>query len=129
MTETDAGTLEILNVGTGGITIALTGPDAIEAERFRRMVTDMLRRGYALFVERDKAFIPVKAFDPEALSYLVSDVPGVDLSAVAETPPTGEARCWCGRKKGHTGLHSRKGEKEIPARKAKTVAVHRSAGG
>lgn len=138
------GEIDVLNVGAGHLKIEYSKADTIERERARRMVTDMLRRGYSLFVEMDDGTLSlVKEFDAEREVYIVSDVParsdeaeprpqlpalrGLDdgpaLAAVADAPET-KLCTKCLRPK-----HRGRCKKEIPMRTAKVTAVGRSAGG
>lgn len=48
--------------------------DPIETERAKRVVTDMLRRGYALFIEDDnKKLHKVKTFDATNGIYIIAE--------------------------------------------------------
>lgn len=71
------GILEILNVQKGDITIVLDKGNTAEVIRAKRIITDMLRRGYALVVEveRDgkKAYERVQEFDAEKGEYIIAD--------------------------------------------------------
>lgn len=71
------GTVGILNVGAGDIRISFDKSNPVEVIRSRRIVTDMLRRGYALLVEVDrdgqKAFERAIDFDEKTDSYIVAD--------------------------------------------------------
>lgn len=84
MKKTTAGTLDILNCGAGHLELKLTDKDPIEIERAKRIIQDMLKRGYALFIHgKDKALIRVKKFDPKKLVYVIAD-----LSATISSRPT-----------------------------------------
>ena len=71
------GCLEILNVGAGDVKINFNTADVSETIRAKRIITDMLRRGYALIVEveRDgqKAYERVQAFDEARGEYIIAD--------------------------------------------------------
>src|SRR6185436_17393172 len=68
-----SGTLEILNVGRGDVKISYDSNNAAEAIRAKRIIKDMLRRGYALLVEVDGKFSRVKEFDEAAGEYVIAD--------------------------------------------------------
>ena len=69
------GSVEVLNCGAGHLTFSFNSDDAMEVERARRVVTDMLRRGYALFVESKGKTHKVKKFDEKTDAYLIADGP------------------------------------------------------
>jgi hypothetical protein len=112
------GFLSILNVGAGDLRISFNPKYPAEAKRAREMVTDMLRRGYAIVVaEEDGTHSPVNAFDPETCEYIVADSAPVGAEEeAAAAPPTP-------RKRG------RPRTRRIPARKARATAIAPSAGG
>lgn len=141
-----SGEIDVLNVGAGHLKIEYSKADAIERERARRMVTDMLRRGYSLFVEVEGGELAlVKEFDAEREVYIVSDVParsdeaeprpripaGVRTAELRddepEPLPSAPETALCAKclKPKHRGRCT----KEIPMRTAKVTAVGRSAGG
>lgn len=130
--------LDVLNCGLGDLKLSFDPSNPMELERAKRAVTDMLRRGYVIFIERGGTTVRAEGFDPETCEYLVSDVPGklessyVDgeentadgeaeetASAVAEgSPPTGERR------------PARRGRKRrVSARHAAATAIAPRAGG
>ena len=72
-----AGVLEILNCQAGDVKITFEKGDIAETIRARRIVSDMLRRGYALVVEieRDgeKKYERIQQFDEARGEYIVAD--------------------------------------------------------
>lgn len=108
------GTIDILNCGAGYLEITFTAGDAIETTRAKRIITDMIKRGYALFIHgKDNALIRVKKFDAKTERYIIADGPTVP--AEAEPVPLPAVR---GKK-----------ERTISMHKAKATVVGRSAGG
>jgi hypothetical protein len=71
------GVLEILNVQGGDVKITFDQQNVSDAIRARRIVTDMLRRGYALVVEiernGEKAYERIQGFDEARGEYIVAD--------------------------------------------------------
>jgi hypothetical protein len=71
------GVLEILNVQGGDVKITYDKDNPSETIRAKRIITDMLRRGFALIVEveRDgkKAYERIKDFDEVRGEYIVAD--------------------------------------------------------
>lgn len=108
--------LSILNVGEGDTKLTFDKSKPAEIERTRRIVTDMLRLGYAIMVYVGKTpkgkprYRRAIDFDPAHDEYIVKDVPA---EADALTPRRGIMR----------------GSKRIPASGTPAVAVARSAGG
>lgn len=84
-----AGQLDILNVGAGHIEIKFDANDPIEATRAKRIIIDMLTRGYALFIEgKDRTLCRVHRFIAESGTYIIADGPGVPDEAEEITPAT-----------------------------------------
>jgi hypothetical protein len=142
--------LEILNAGAGHLKVSFAKDDAPQVERARRLITDMLRAGYAIFVEVDGQMVPVRAFDPATDEYLIDQV-GALASAPAEEPVVEEkdgfvvtdrrrsseeapapTTCACGKPARHRGRC--KGKKagvysRMPMATSRATAVGRTAGG
>jgi hypothetical protein len=85
------GVLEILNVQGGDVKITFEQGNEIEAIRARRIVQDMLRRGYALVVEvkrgGKKAYERVKRFDPKRGEYIIADLDDKPAAVVSDVKP------------------------------------------
>lgn len=109
--------LSILNVGEGDTKLTFDSDKPEEIERAKKIVTAMLRRGFAILVkvgERDGKphYRRAKAFDEAKCEYIVMDAP--DDDAPVADPPASARR---GR------------ARRIPAKGTKAVSVARSAGG
>lgn len=121
------GGLAILNVGAGDTKLTFDKDKPVERERCARIVTDMLRRGYAILVEVGKKdgkplYQSAQGFDPETCEYLIVGLPlEVELDIAAETEPDRPIK-----KKAKGG---RPKSIRVPADKTPAVAVARSAGG
>lgn len=112
----NAGQLDILNCGEGHLEIHFDEKDVIELERAKRIIGDMLKRGYALFIHgKDDALIRVKRFLPKAGLYIIADGPTIPAEAETFTA--------------QSGLTLRKKVAKVPMHKAKATVVGRSAGG
>lgn len=138
------GEIGILNVGAGDTKLTFDPKNPAEMIRSGRIVTDMLRRGYALLVEVErkgvKAFERVKEFREDKCEYIIADFDPVAAEAAdrAEAEEHGEAgRETAGetaedtpaiqpRQRGRPGKTT---SRAIPASGARAVAVARSAGG
>ena len=70
------GSLSVLNTGAGDIEIKFDKDKPEELEKAKAMITDMLKRGYAIFIEDEMGETRrVKAFDAEKCAYIVKDAP------------------------------------------------------
>jgi len=111
--EAEAGTLEVLNCGEGHLEIKVTEKNRAEIERARRIIGDMLRRGYAIFVEgKDGKMTRVRKFKPSTMTYIIAE----EGEEPGKPPPP---------KRGPGRPRTR----EIKATAARATAVGRSAGG
>lgn len=120
------GKLAILNVGAGDIKFSFDTSNASEAIRAKRMITDMLRRGYALLIEIDGVYQRAIEFKEDVGEYVIADYdPQPEQTTkkeikYAESETSAEAPQISSKKRGR---------KSIPMEKANAVAVGRSAGG
>lgn len=114
--------IDVLNTGRGHLTISFDPTNAIELEQARATITDMLRRGYMLFIEHpDKTVSRVTQFDDKAGYYIIGNTPDpLPDGAVPyplESPGSQAPRQKRGRKVA------------VPMTKAKVTAIGPSAGG
>lgn len=66
--------IDILNTGKGHAEIHFDNGDAIEIERAKRIIEDMLRRGYLLFIDGDDGkVVRVESFDAKTGKYIIGD--------------------------------------------------------
>lgn len=100
------GSLDILNVGSGHVSLQFDTEDSDEAKRAKKIIADMLQRGYAVFVDVDGELRPVRRFDPEHGLYIIADVPPGPKRA-RKSEPT----------------------RSVPMTQAKATGVGRTAGG
>lgn len=116
------GTIGILNVGAGDTKITFDKSNPAECIRAGRIVTDMLRRGYALLIEVKKGkFERVKKFDPKTSSYIIADFDPKDAN---EPEPSAQAASKVGAPRGRKPKM-----RAIPASSVSGTAVARTAGG
>lgn len=119
--------IDILNCGAGHAEISFATGDPIELERGKRIIEDMLRRGYVLFIEGDdKALIRVVEFNAAKGTYIIADGPlyaGDQPDPQApELPATSDAATSPKRGRGRP-------RREVAIGSVKTTAIARSAGG
>jgi len=119
MTEGEVG---ILNVGAGDVKLSFNNKDPAEVIRAGRIVTDMLRRGYALLViDKDGKATRATGFDPETQEYILADFdPTQGGEQVDEEPEEPEQA---------PETPKRRGGRRVKAGAVKAVAVARTAGG
>jgi hypothetical protein len=134
--------LGILNVGAGDTKLVFDKNNPAERIRSARIVTDMLRRGYALLIEVDGAYQRVHSFREDTCEYIIADFDPVVAQAEdartnertnepAAAPADGAAgektlatpRIAGGRRRG------RPSTKTVDAATTRGIAVSRSAGG
>jgi hypothetical protein len=144
--NTGNGVLEILNVQGGDVKITFDKANPAETIRTKRIIEDMLRRGYALVVEVERegktAYERVQAFDSEKGEYIIADFDSFAaakadaasaegavevLGASAES--TGEL-CACGRPLRHRGAcRGPRATRHLAMENTKATGIGRSAGG
>lgn len=120
MTTTDTtfetfcpGMLEVLSIGKGDLKLTLGGDDPEDVETARKLIAEMLVKGYSIFVETDNGPVKVTQFNPKRMTYTIVEGP------VTATPPGKPKRA--AKKKAAT--------KEVPVAGSKATAVGRTAGG
>lgn len=117
------GTIGILNVGAGDTKLSFDKNNPKERKRAAKIVDDMLKRGYAVFVqvgEKDgePLYQRAHAFNPETCEYLIFGDPEDDDSE----GPKNEQKSAPRRRTAAT-------PKRVAAEATRAVAVSRSAGG
>ncbi|MCG8406703.1 MAG: hypothetical protein MI923_16025 [Phycisphaerales bacterium] len=109
MAERSDGCLEVLNVGKGHLRISFDKNDPKEVERAKRVLKDMKKRGYYLFIDEGGGKLTrVKRFRPETCEYIVEEPKNAE-----DTPAKKKNRKT----------------KAIPMRKARAVGIAPTAGG
>lgn len=102
------GMLEVLSVGKGDIKLTIDGSNPDEVNDARKVIEEMLRKGYGIFVETDKGLTRVKKFNPKRMTYVISEV-----VENAEEQPAGK----------------RTRDRDIPVAGSRAKAIGRTAGG
>lgn len=108
-----SGQLDVLSVGRGHLRITVDDKDPEGIDKARRMIEDMLKRGFSIFVETDSGLKRVKKFSAKRMTYLIDDIP--DDDALESTRPTPSPK--------HTP------KKEVKVSESKSTVVGRTAGG
>jgi methyl coenzyme M reductase subunit D len=102
------GMLEILSVGKGDIKLTIDSNDPGEVNDARKIIEEMLAKGYGIFVETDKGLSRVKKFNPKRMTYVISEV-----VENADVQPVGK----------------RTRERDVPVAGSRAKAIGRTAGG
>jgi len=113
------GVLSILNVGEGDTKLTFDKKKPEEVKRAAAVVTDMLKRGFAILIEvgtrkGEPIYQRAKDFDPKTCEYIIVGAPD---DADVETP---------------SARRGRKGKaptRRVAANSTRAVGVARSAGG
>lgn len=108
------GELAILNVGAGDTKLSFDKSKPDEVEHARKVVTEMIRSGFAILVQVGSSngvpeYQRAKAFDPDTCEYIVGDAPAARKSRKGQALNTTTTR--------------------IPADSTRAIGVARSAGG
>lgn len=83
------GGLDILNVNAGHLKFNFNKDDAIETERARKCINDMMKRGYSIFIEVEGHHERVKKFDQATDTYFIDGAPSpTDPEPIEEIPDT-----------------------------------------
>lgn len=117
------GSLSVLNVGAGDISITFNQHDTGERDKALRMLKDMQKRGYAILVRlEDGTYTRALEIDETRGCYVIqepAELPAMTADAGEASPaPTGDAPKRRGRPR-----------KSVPIEKAHATGVARSAGG
>src|SRR4051812_12954482 len=104
MNSPSNGCLDVLNCGAGHLTFRFDKNAAEEVEKAKKVLTDMLRRGYMIFVKVDGQQKRVRQFDAIHEEYILEE-PDVmpEPPATPDPAPTESARRPVGRPKGLAG--------------------------
>lgn len=121
------GMLEVLSVGKGDLKIEVGNSNKDRADA-QRLIEEMLRKGYTLFVETDDGPLKVTKFDPDRMVYLVADTPGVVPEPAEEADAEPASAQPAAGVKAAPGKRGRK-PRTVPVAGSKTTAIGRTAGG
>lgn len=115
--------LDILNTGKGHAEVNFSIEDPIELERGKRIIEDMLRRGYLLFIHGDDGkMIRVESFDAKSSRYIIGDGALYAGSEPLE-PQTTEEPASEPKRRG------RPRKAAVPMTSVRATSIGRSAGG
>jgi len=76
--------IDVLNTGYGDFEMRFDPNKPEEVEKAKQTITDMLKRGYAIFVRQGKETFRVRKFDADKIVYIIGSTPAEEVP-VAET--------------------------------------------
>jgi hypothetical protein len=83
--------LDVLNTGYGDFELRFDPNKPDEVQKAKETITDMLKRGYAIFVHQGKETLRVRKFDPDKNVYIIGCTPAEEVP-IAETRATAVGR-------------------------------------
>lgn len=136
------GMLEVLSIGKGDLKLTW-GSDPDDEAKARATIEEMLRKGYAIFVETDVGPARVQRFSAERMTYVITEVadghelptgpvvPALEAGpqSVAEATGVGPPEPATPQPKKRGGRPRKTKETEVPLAGSKATAVGRTAGG
>ncbi len=124
------GMLEVLSVGKGDIKLTVGGSDPEEVDKARRVIEEMLRKGYAIYVETDTGVRRVKKFNKYRLTYIIAEVAEPEPAPPEPEPESGKPKP--ATRKAPVSKSTKAStvvEREVPLAGSRAKAVGRTAGG
>lgn len=121
-TIADNGMLDVLNVGTGHLTFRFDKGHEDEVEKAKKVIADMLKRGYMIFVKVDGEQKRVRAFDPLHEEYIVEEpevIPEPEQIAAPAVP----------QRRGRGRPPGSKNAARVPMRRTVATGIGPTAGG
>jgi cysteinyl-tRNA synthetase len=83
--------IDVLNTGYGDFELSFNPDSPEEVQKAKETITDMLKRGYAIFVRQGKETFRVRKFDVDKNVYIIGSTPAEEVP-VAQTRATAVGR-------------------------------------
>jgi hypothetical protein len=83
--------IDVLNTGYGDFEMRFDPDKPDEVQKAKETITDMLKRGYAIFIQQGKETRRVRKFDPDKNVYIIGCTPAEEVP-IAETKATAVGR-------------------------------------
>lgn len=83
--------IDVLNTGYGDFELRFDPNKPDELEKAKQTITDMLKRGYAIFVRKGTETLRVRKFDVDKNVYIIGSTPAEEVP-IAETRATAVGR-------------------------------------
>lgn len=106
------GMLEILSVGKGDIKLTIDSSDPDDVADAKKVIEEMLAKGYGIFVETDDGLSRVKRFNPKRMTYVISEIVEQTDEIAGAPAPKKKTR-----------------EKHVPVAGSRAKAIGRTSGG
>jgi hypothetical protein len=90
-TEKQLAGIDVLNTGYGDFELRFDPDKPDEVQKAKETITDMLKRGYAIFVRQGKETLRVRKFDVDRNVYIIGSTPAEEVP-VAGTVATAVGR-------------------------------------
>jgi hypothetical protein len=90
-TESSLPGIDVLNTGYGDFELRFDPDKPDEVQKAKETITDMLKRGYAIFVQRGKQTFRVRKFDVDKNVYIIGSTPAGEVP-IAEVRATAVGR-------------------------------------
>ncbi len=76
------GGIDILNTGYGDFELRFDENKPDEVQKAKETITDMLKRGYAIFVHQGEETRRVRKFDPDKNVYIIGSTPAEEIPVI-----------------------------------------------
>jgi hypothetical protein len=83
--------IDVLNTGYGDFEMSFDPNKPDDMQKAKETITDMLKRGYAIFVRQGKETYRVRKFDPDRNVYIIGCTPAEEVP-ITETRATAVGR-------------------------------------
>jgi hypothetical protein len=83
--------LDVLNTGYGDLEVSFDPNKPDEVQKAKETITDMLKRGYAIFVQQGGETVRVRKFDANRNVYIIGSTPAEEVP-IADTRATAVGR-------------------------------------
>lgn len=83
--------VDVLNTGYGDFELSFDPNRPDEVQKAKETITDMLKRGYAIFIRQGTETFRVRKFDPDKNVYIIGSTPAEEVP-IAETRATAVGR-------------------------------------
>jgi hypothetical protein len=71
--------IDVLNTGYGDFELRFDENKPDEVQKAKETITDMLKRGYAIFVHQGEETLRVRKFDPNKNVYIIGSTPAEEV--------------------------------------------------
>jgi hypothetical protein len=71
--------IDVLNTGYGDFELRFDEDKPDEVQKAKETITDMLKRGYAIFVHQGEETLRVRKFDPNKNVYIIGSTPAEEV--------------------------------------------------